>query len=155
TTIIAWRRRSSVAALEGPNAAAILLAAWLSCYHFMYYDVLLTALPCSLLYAEPLRLIRRIRFGRIKPWRVMVRPVSGTGLLILLGALPIALAAIKRDAEMLYPPVETFCLLVIWAWCMWNWEYSVLPAQLGQSGGHIGRLHERLTNKNSANVGGS
>ena len=29
--------------------AFVLLGAWLSCYHFMYYDVLLAALPIFLL----------------------------------------------------------------------------------------------------------
>jgi hypothetical protein len=34
---------------RGPMAAFLLLGSWLCCYHFMYYDVLLTALPVYLL----------------------------------------------------------------------------------------------------------
>src|SRR5262249_6102378 len=37
----------------GPAAALVLLAAWLCCFHFMYYDVLLTILPVFLLFTEP------------------------------------------------------------------------------------------------------
>src|SRR5262249_40008465 len=33
-------------------AAFVLFGAWFCCYHFMYYDVLLTALPASLLLAQ-------------------------------------------------------------------------------------------------------
>lgn len=41
----------------GPAAACLLLAAWLTCYHFMYYDVLLSALPLFVLLADPKKLI--------------------------------------------------------------------------------------------------
>lgn len=36
----------------GPGPAFLFLGAWMSCYHFMYYDVLLTALPVLLLLAD-------------------------------------------------------------------------------------------------------
>jgi hypothetical protein len=48
-------RRDQVRAVTGPAPAFLLLGAWLSCYHFMYYDVLLTMLPIFLLLAEPQR----------------------------------------------------------------------------------------------------
>ena len=41
----------------GPAPAFLLLAAWLTCYHFMYYDVLLSALPVFVLLAKPRRLL--------------------------------------------------------------------------------------------------
>lgn len=34
----------------GPGAAFLLMGGWLTCYHFMYYDVLLTFLPLMLLF---------------------------------------------------------------------------------------------------------
>jgi hypothetical protein len=48
-------RREQMRALTGPAPAFLLLGTWLSCYHFMYYDVLLTAFPVFLLLSEPRR----------------------------------------------------------------------------------------------------
>jgi hypothetical protein len=45
------RRQSPIAAVS-PMAAFVILGACLCCYHFMYYDILLTALPVTLLLAE-------------------------------------------------------------------------------------------------------
>jgi len=53
TASFAMFRRSQAQACTGPAAAFLLLGAWMSCYHFMYYDVLLTALPVLLLFTEP------------------------------------------------------------------------------------------------------
>jgi arabinofuranan 3-O-arabinosyltransferase len=44
----AWRWRHDTP-LTGPAAAFLLLGAWLSAYHFMFYDVLPAALPVALL----------------------------------------------------------------------------------------------------------
>jgi hypothetical protein len=48
-------RRDQVRAVTGPAPAFLLLGAWLSCFHFMYYDILLTVLPMVLLFVEPRR----------------------------------------------------------------------------------------------------
>ncbi len=50
-----WRRPAGTL---GPAAAFLGLGAFLSCLHFMYYDVLAAALPLCLLYAEPGRFLR-------------------------------------------------------------------------------------------------
>jgi len=50
-----WRFKQAIRAKTGPIAAFLLLGAWLSCFHFMYYDILLTALPMFVLLAEPRR----------------------------------------------------------------------------------------------------
>lgn len=47
------RFRQAYRAVTGPVAAFLLLGAWMSCFHFMYYDILLTALPMFVLFAEP------------------------------------------------------------------------------------------------------
>jgi hypothetical protein len=52
---------------RGPMAAFVLLGAWFCCYHFMYYDMLLTALPVWLLLIEPERYLRR-RFLTVHDW---------------------------------------------------------------------------------------
>jgi hypothetical protein len=49
-----WRRKQAQAT-TGPAPAFLLLGGWLSCYHFMYYDVLLAAVPLAVLFAEPRR----------------------------------------------------------------------------------------------------
>ncbi len=59
TGFAVWRRREA-RATEGPAAAFLLIGAWLSCFHFMYYDVLLAALPVFLLFTEPSRYLEPI-----------------------------------------------------------------------------------------------
>lgn len=55
TTVMALLRRDRARQTTGPGPAFVLLGAWMGCYHFMYYDVLLTALPVLLLFTEPAR----------------------------------------------------------------------------------------------------
>jgi hypothetical protein len=55
TVRLAVLRRRQAASSDGPPAAFLLLGAWMSCFHFMYYDVLLAALPVFLLFTEPRR----------------------------------------------------------------------------------------------------
>ncbi len=58
TALLAIVRRDRTRAITGPAAAFVLLGAWLSCFHFMFYDVLLTALPILLLLTEPGRYLQ-------------------------------------------------------------------------------------------------
>src|SRR5262245_7781572 len=50
TTRLTWPRSARPAPVEGPGAAFVLLGAWLTCFHFMYYDSLLAALPVFLIF---------------------------------------------------------------------------------------------------------
>ena len=93
-----WRRP---AGMDGPAAAFLMLGAWLGCFHFMYYDTLLAALPVCLLFAAPLR------------W--WLRNPVPTTLLVLLIALPHAADGIdylRTAGRPTYhlPPFDTFCL---------------------------------------------
>jgi hypothetical protein len=106
TAFVALARRRAPAPLDGPPAAFILLGAYLSCYHFMYYDVLLAALPVCLLFTGP-GSYREVRF-----WPPAV-------LLALLIALPYLCAFL--DPTHHYPPCDTFCLLALWGWSGWSW----------------------------------
>jgi hypothetical protein len=63
TIWLTLRRKDRHQALTGPPAAFLLLGAWMSCFHFMYYDLLLTALPVLLLLAEPRPYFRPILVG--------------------------------------------------------------------------------------------
>jgi hypothetical protein len=60
TARVALLRKEQARAVTGPPAAFVLLGAWLCCYHFMYYDVLLAALPVFLLFTEPRRYLEPV-----------------------------------------------------------------------------------------------
>ncbi len=66
-----WRRRQA-RATTGTAPAFLLLGAWLSCYHFMYYDVLLASVPLFLLCADPIVYLRPHVFS------LSVVPISAT-----------------------------------------------------------------------------
>jgi arabinofuranan 3-O-arabinosyltransferase len=51
------RKKQVARATEGPVAAFLLLSSWLLCFHFMYYDMLLAALPVFLLLTHPRRFL--------------------------------------------------------------------------------------------------
>lgn len=58
TTAIALLRKRTVRMPTGYGAALVALAAWLTCYHFIYYDTMLAALPIFMLLSDPARFIR-------------------------------------------------------------------------------------------------
>ncbi|MCS6851620.1 MAG: DUF2029 domain-containing protein [Gemmataceae bacterium] len=72
TSAVPLLRPSQAQAVDGPIAAFLLLGAWLCCFHFMYYDVLLTALPLSLLFTRPR--------DYLEPRLLAIIPVDGTTL---------------------------------------------------------------------------
>jgi hypothetical protein len=86
-------RQSSTSA--GPIPAFLLLAGWFSCFHFMYYDVLLTALPLGLLLLNPSEFLKP-RLMAIVPLREVhedrtsgYRPTLQTGYPIKSWTLPV------------------------------------------------------------------
>jgi arabinofuranan 3-O-arabinosyltransferase len=97
TTRIAFYRRCRRHSGAGP--AFLFLGAWMSCVHFMYYDVLLAALPVFLLYGGSRRL----------PWicHVLVAIVL--------------MAPILPALHWAEPPTETYCLLGLWMVSGWLW----------------------------------
>lgn len=171
TVRLVFLRRHQVRALAGPAAAFFLLGAWMSCFHFMYYDVLLTALPVFLLITEPRRYL--------EPIFLAIMPVSAKGLreemidyfqpgwlgdypppvpfleaharylwvwnrfvptflfvlLVVEHLFPTLDAALTARVGMLSPqlvmvssaiyigghPWDTYCLIVLWLWCGWQW----------------------------------
>ncbi len=60
TAAVALARRQAVRATTGYGAAFVCLGAWASCFHFIYYDCLLAALPVLLLLTEPRRFLRPV-----------------------------------------------------------------------------------------------
>jgi hypothetical protein len=113
TALVAWRKRREPAPLDGPGAAFVLLGAYFSCYHFMYYDALLTVLPVALVFSRPRWYLEQTW---AHPWRP---PLPLVVLAVLLLAPPIAR---WFDPSSLFPPYDTFALLALWAWCGWQWE---------------------------------
>jgi hypothetical protein len=99
TTAVAVLQKRRGVLLSAVGSAFFLLGAMLSCIHFMYYDVLLAALPVFLLYIGP----------RLPSWPFHI-PLA---ILLLAPTVP----ALKL-AE---PPTETWCLLVLWALSGWSW----------------------------------
>ena len=123
TVLVALWRWRRPAESSGPAAAFLLLGAWLSCFHFMYYDVLLAALPVCLLFMEP----RRGRaIGRV--WKLLP-PI----VLVLLIVLPHMCDWIDYRMgggrqTFHYPPFDTFCLLALWIGCGWRWLRTPEPS---------------------------
>jgi hypothetical protein len=161
-----WRRRQA-RATQGPRAGFLLLAAWLCCLHFMYYDTLASFLPVMVLFTNP-HPYRWPRFlsrdflqweRRILPaWRrprdarpagaalavfrwpaslghgprevaaLRLRPGGAFGWLrnpfplLALAALLVIEGPMKNwGLNDLTWPLETYCLLALWAWCGVVW----------------------------------
>jgi glycosyl transferase family 87 len=84
----------------GPRPAFILMGALLTCYHFMWYDLLTLALPAALLLADS----SRLRWpGRI--WLLFL----GAGLLACTLNLAFGVGVTSL-------PFEVFLLLAAWLW---------------------------------------
>ena len=62
-TVMVYRLRADRSKTLGPGVAFLFLGAWLTCYRFMYYDVLLSIVGVACLFAEPWRLFRTRVFG--------------------------------------------------------------------------------------------
>jgi hypothetical protein len=146
TAAVAVGRRRRVRALTGPAAAFLLLGGYFACYHFMYYDVLLVALPLAALFAEPRRFwpLRRVRLlhglesaellAALEPAPEGKLPVLAPASVLLLAfkpgwlfnLVPVLLLAgvllsppicFSFDPTYHFPPMDTFFLLGLWLWC--------------------------------------
>jgi hypothetical protein len=137
-------RPALLRASTGPGAAFALLSGWLCCFHFMYYDALLAALPVYLLFTDPLRYFD-VRFwgsaprpealpyyrpspealrpppmplmpeGRRRHWAVNSLPVT---VLVLISSLS-QLAPLMTN-NFFFPPFDTYGLMLLWGWCGWH-----------------------------------
>lgn len=143
TVAIALWRRKQVHGTTGAGAAFLLLGGYFTCYHFMYYDVMLAALPVALLFTNPAQYLQPVFLGRsnkellpvllryYRPtWdyltpppmpllpgglrpRWVVNPFPPLALLLLLALPPLC---IRIDPSYHFPPMDTFVLLAIWTW---------------------------------------
>lgn len=137
-------RKKAVCKPIGSGPAFVMLAAWISCYHFMYYDVLLGFLPVALLFADPRRYLEpyavavvplfKPRGKRIVPEHLRVaaptrypptislRRIGPSNVWLLNRVVPTAVVimlVLYEYSNLSGTPVDTYCLLAFWAWCAW------------------------------------
>jgi hypothetical protein len=149
TMLVAVLRTKQIRDVAGPGAAFLLLGAWMSCFHFMYYDVLLAVLPVALLFTDPWRYVKpllvaivpladgrwgddlhayfRPRLAREYPnFLPFVQP--GHGSVWVLNRVEPTLLLVLLATMYVFPlfglglrslPYDTFCLMLLWAWCGW------------------------------------
>ncbi|HEY7327527.1 MAG TPA: glycosyltransferase family 87 protein [Gemmataceae bacterium] len=104
TLCVTWPCRQRRKELTGAFPSFVLSAAVLTCFHFMYYDFVVAALPVLLLFTEPRRYLRfRVR--------TLVVPL----LLLLMLVLPFL--GYLYDSSYRFPPWDTIVLLILWTWC--------------------------------------
>jgi hypothetical protein len=130
TVLVSLLRPRAARAADGPGAAFVLLGAWQACYHFIYYDVLLAALPVCLLFTDPRRYLRPSFLGRAGQasgdgWAAYYRPAPSVRL-----PLPAALAQAARAGWVWNPAPPTLVALLITLPALaagvnqWNGDYS-------------------------------
>ena len=148
TTTVVYRLRADRRNRTGLGAAFLFLGAFLGCFHFMYYDSLLSLAGVALLFADPARLVRfatgepaGLPFGPRWAGRLLAPPVLIVGLLFLCencwqAAQPAATVEAEGWAYLTaddvrkvprltgeigyYHPWETLLVIVLWAWCGWR-----------------------------------
>jgi hypothetical protein len=124
TAFLSILRKEQSRALAGPPAAFLLLGAWMSCFHFMYYDILLTALPIALLYRSSC-----VRHGMTLTLLVLLVvsdlllplvpiEVSISAPMLKNGPIPLPIVFSTAYAGTPWP---TFCIFALWLWCGWRW----------------------------------
>ncbi|HVK11266.1 MAG TPA: glycosyltransferase family 87 protein [Gemmataceae bacterium] len=135
TALVAWRRRTADR-LTGPLPALVLLAAWMCCYRFMYYDAAVAAIGVVVLFADPRPYFRRAW------WPARSWAAGFVGLMLVFENLTVPLnvemtasvmALRKKEtapdgtttvkAPTIYLasgdnyPWDTVAVFLLWAWC--------------------------------------
>jgi hypothetical protein len=111
------RRFGRRAALDGPAAAFLLLGAYFSCFHFIFYDSLLATVPTVLLFTDPGRYANLPRSWRALPgWLWRQAPLLLLAF-TMLGTYVMNLIWLNGHG----PPIDTYAALALWAWCGVEW----------------------------------
>ncbi len=114
TATMTLSRRREARAIDGPAPAFVLLGVWLSCYHFMYYDVLLAALPVALLF------LVRPRWTERSYWLgSRSNPPAALGVLLVI--MPNVSFVLPQWQPRMQIPWDQYLLTVLWLWCGWSW----------------------------------
>jgi hypothetical protein len=195
TLFVVWRRPRRMKALSGPAASFVLIGAFFSCYHFMYYDLLLAGLPVLLLFMEPRRYLQAM-FWRCQPsaeQRAYYQPTvddltppplplmpdgrrprwvrAPVPPLLLLVMIVTPAIGSMLDPSYHYPPVDTFALLLLWAWCGYRVltdpeedipspvpagvavDGVVRAAEFAEFAADVGGAHERFADQHGTDAG--
>ncbi len=139
TTVAVSLRWADRRRTVGVGPAFVYLGAYLSCYRFMYYDALLSAVGFAVLLVDVNRFRRATAFAPVPPptdarpsWWGAVNSPPLT-LLVVLGLIENSLGAADLRATLAVGrwggtpkvafatttdyPWDTFILLAVWAWC--------------------------------------
>ncbi len=155
---LAYRYRDRPHTATGPEPAFLLLGSWLCCFHFMYYDVLLAALPVLLLLTEPRRYLQPLFLALVplnaaqlgekqahyyRPGFPTTYPpapptlTAGYGNVWVLNSMTLTLFALLLATAYVLPiwdigvygfPWDTVCLVALWLWCGWLWSRQPAPS---------------------------
>jgi hypothetical protein len=144
--VVALLYRRRIRGAEGVGPAFVLFGAWMSCFHFMYYDTLLAALPLFLLFTDPDLLALRFwgprptgelldyyrpvedSEGEVEVWPLPPVPLlrGAYRLRALLNPVPLTVFALiivvcqtapGFDSSWNFPPFDTYFLWCLWVWC--------------------------------------
>ena len=143
--IAVLRRRECF--IAGSSAAFLLAGAWLCCFHFMYYDVLLAALPFIVVLDEPRRFLNQ-KWVAVVPVPGLTNtasnhdaqhpassvlekdslPYGPRHLWVLNAVEPTLWVAMLATVHVLplfglglrAMPYDTFCVALLWLWCGWQ-----------------------------------
>jgi hypothetical protein len=141
TAAIAFLRRDLMNRDDGAAPTFVGLGAWLSCFHFIYYDALLAAFPVALLFSDTRHYMQPVRLDVVgddvatdRPRTLRLLNSFVLNCLALLALYEQALMHLKIDFAItaatelgLRPiqfstrqagtPWDTFGLLALWAYC--------------------------------------
>jgi hypothetical protein len=158
-----FRRR--VGGNEGVGPAFVLLGAWMSCFHFMYYDTLLAALPVSLLFTDPARLLELhyLWLGRLRGLRSWLMVLfNQVPLIVLVLTVIVCQTAPGLDTSWNFPPFDTIFLWFLWLWCgvqvarpLFPHQASLAVQQGGEFGTDVGGAHQGFGDQDGPDARGA
>ncbi len=164
TLVVVWRRWPRRGETTDLFPSFVLMGGFFSCYHFLYYDFVVAAVPVLHLfsrphcYLPPLQGLWRTTASRWKRSHGSSRWVdiddSVPPLLLFLIIVVPAFCCI-RDKTFHFPPFDTFGLLALWAWCGYRLMSKNLrqTEQLAQLGPDVGSTHKRLADQHGTDSG--
>ncbi len=164
TLVVVWRRWPRRGERTELFPSFALMGGFFSCYHFLYYDFVVAAVPVLLLFSRPRRYLPPLR-GLWRTTAARWKRSDGSSrwayfrnafpplLLFLIIVVP-AVSCI-RDKTFHFPPFDTFGLLALWAWC----GYQLMSKNLRQTakfahlGPDVGSARERLADQHGTDSG--
>jgi arabinofuranan 3-O-arabinosyltransferase len=127
TLFVIWRCGRRHRETIGIFPAFVLIGCFFSCYHFLYYDFAIAAVPLLLLFAQPRPYYRAIAgvWGKLVSKPPASEPKSDRGVnfgdlvppLLLFLIIVVPAFCCIWDKTFHFPPFDTFGLLLLWGWC--------------------------------------